>query len=88
MHDGSLGTLEEVVDFHNRGGIPIPNRNSSLKALYLSESEKKDLVAFLRALSGDQHYDSEGKRVNGKHIKFDGRRDDSVGPPMNGGRWQ
>ena len=53
MHDGSLKTLEEVVDFYNKGGIPNKNLDADMRMLHLSEGEKKDLVAFLKALSGE-----------------------------------
>jgi cytochrome c peroxidase len=53
MHDGSLATLEEVVDFYNRGGGKNPNLDESVVPLGLSPEEKKDLVAFLKALSGE-----------------------------------
>ncbi len=53
MHDGSLQTLEEVVDFYDKGGIPNKNLDSNMRKLNLSDQEKKDLVAFLKALSGD-----------------------------------
>ena len=53
MHDGSLATLEDVVDFYDRGG----NRNAGLAAemqsLNLTIDEKRALVSFLRSLSGD-----------------------------------
>ena len=52
MHDGSLATLEDVVDFYDRGG----NRNAfldpELHALGLTAPEKRVLLAFLRSLSG------------------------------------
>jgi cytochrome c peroxidase len=54
MHDGSLATLEQVVDHYDRGGNPaVPNFSSRIQPLNLTPQEKKDLVAFLRALSGD-----------------------------------
>ncbi len=53
MHDGSMTTLEEVVEFYNRGGIPNQNRDEKITALRLSERDKKDLVEFLKALSGE-----------------------------------
>jgi cytochrome c peroxidase len=53
MHDGSLKTLEEVVDFYDKGGIPNKNLDQKIKPLKLTEQEKKDLVAFLHALSGE-----------------------------------
>jgi cytochrome c peroxidase len=53
MHDGSLKTLEEVVDFYNKGGIKNRNLDENIKELKLTDAEKKDLVAFMKALSGD-----------------------------------
>jgi cytochrome c peroxidase len=53
MHDGSLATLEEVVDFYNRGSGKNPYLDGSVAPLGLSDEEKKDLVAFLKALSGE-----------------------------------
>ena len=52
MHDGSLATLEEVVDFYDRGGNVNPYLDPILKPLNLSPVEKETLVAFLRALTG------------------------------------
>jgi cytochrome c peroxidase len=52
MHDGSLKTLEEVVDFYDKGGEPNKNLDERMKPLKLSAQEKADLVAFLKALSG------------------------------------
>ncbi|MEL7496848.1 MAG: cytochrome c peroxidase [Planctomycetota bacterium] len=54
MHDGSIGTLREVVEFYNRGGAPDdPQLDKKLKPLGLTEEEVGFLVAFLEALSGD-----------------------------------
>jgi cytochrome c peroxidase len=53
MHDGSLKTLEEVVDFYDKGGIPNKNLDKSIRKLNLTDGEKKDLVAFLKALNGE-----------------------------------
>ncbi|MDA2929244.1 cytochrome-c peroxidase [Acidobacteria bacterium AH-259-O06] len=52
MHDGSLATLEEVIEFYNRGGNPNPYLDPELRALHLMAEEKKSLLAFLRSLSG------------------------------------
>ncbi len=52
MHDGSLKTLEEVVDFYDKGGIPNKNLDANIRKLNLADQEKKDLVSFLKALSG------------------------------------
>jgi cytochrome c peroxidase len=51
MHDGSLATLEEVLEFYNRGGIKNPNVDPAIGPLGLSKDDLRDLVAFLRALS-------------------------------------
>jgi cytochrome c peroxidase len=51
MHDGSLKTLQDVVEFYNRGGVKNPNLDPVMGPLTLSKEEVKDLVAFLRALS-------------------------------------
>jgi cytochrome c peroxidase len=52
MHDGSLATLEEVVDFYDRGGGDVPDRSPLLAPLGLDADEKRALVAFLRSLDG------------------------------------
>jgi cytochrome c peroxidase len=52
MHDGSLATLEAVVDFYDRGGNPNPNLDHRILPLRLSVAEREALLAFLRTLSG------------------------------------
>ena len=52
MHDGSLKTLEEVVDYYDKGGIPNKNLDERIKKLNLTAQDKTDLVAFMKALSG------------------------------------
>lgn len=52
MHDGSIATLEEVVEYYDRGGNRNPNLDSELQPLGLSVEEKQALVAFLRSLTG------------------------------------
>jgi cytochrome c peroxidase len=51
MHDGSLRTLDDVVEFYDRGGGKNPNRDPFLRPLELEKGERQDLVAFLKALS-------------------------------------
>lgn len=53
MHDGSLKTLADVVDFYDAGGGPDPNKSPWILPLHLTAAEKKDLIAFLESLSGD-----------------------------------
>ena len=52
MHDGSLATLEDVVEFYDRGGNRNPGLDQELRALHLTAEEKKAVVAFLRSLTG------------------------------------
>src|SRR5260370_2431702 len=53
MHDGSLKTLEDVVEYYDKGGTPNRNLDQRIKSLHLTDQDKKDLVAFLNALSGE-----------------------------------
>ncbi len=57
MHNGTLATLADVVEFYNRGGGAAANKSPLVRAIGLTEQEKKDLVAFLEALSSDQPLD-------------------------------
>ena len=52
MHDGSLPTLQAVVDLYDRGGIDRPSRDEHIHPLGLTDGEKADLIAFLQTLSG------------------------------------
>ena len=52
MHDGSLPTLEAVIDFYDRGGIDNPGKSALLAPLGLSAQERAALVAFLKSLTG------------------------------------
>jgi cytochrome c peroxidase len=53
MHDGSLKTLAEVVDFYDKGGIANKNLDERIKPLKLTDAEKADLVEFLKSLDGE-----------------------------------
>jgi len=53
MHDGRFATLEEVVDFYNKGGIQNPHLSNLIIPLDLTDQEKKDLVEYMRALNGE-----------------------------------
>lgn len=53
MHNGSLSTLEDVVEFYNRGGNANLHLDEELRPLNLDDDEKKALIEFLRSLSGD-----------------------------------
>lgn len=62
MHNGAFYTLDEVVDFYNKGGFDEDNRTTGwpktksklIKPLGLSDDEKGDLIAFLESFSGDE----------------------------------
>jgi uncharacterized protein (TIGR03437 family) len=50
MHNGRFNTLEEVVEFYNRGGdFPGPNTNrNEIRPRNFTTQQKADLVAFLK----------------------------------------
>jgi cytochrome c peroxidase len=52
MHDGSLATLDDVVEFYSEGGRPNPNLDPEIRPRKFSAEEKRALRAFLRALTG------------------------------------
>ncbi|HFD13017.1 MAG TPA: c-type cytochrome [Crenotrichaceae bacterium] len=54
MHDGSQKTLEEVVEYYNKGGEKNPFLDPAIFPLELTDQEKKDLVAFLKSLTSPQ----------------------------------
>lgn len=54
MHDGSLSTLDEVVEFYDRGGNANPNLDPQIKPLHLSKEEKTALTAFLKTLTDEK----------------------------------
>ena len=53
MHDGSLKTLHDVVDFYAGGGNSNPYLDKDIKPLHLSAQDREDLVQFLNALTGE-----------------------------------
>ena len=52
MHDGSISTLDDVVEYYDRGGNRNPYLDEELHPLHLSAGEKRQLVAFLLSLTG------------------------------------
>jgi len=59
MHDGSLPTLEAVIDHYDSGGHPGPNVDPKIRPLGLSELDKQALVAFLRTLTDSAFVEKE-----------------------------
>jgi cytochrome c peroxidase len=51
MHDGSLATLEEVVEFYRKGARPNSHLSPHIGPIEMSDEEARNLVAFLKALS-------------------------------------
>jgi cytochrome c peroxidase len=57
MRDGSLATLEEVIDYYDRCGDNHPNKSFFIRKFMspigLADKEKADLLAFLKTLGGE-----------------------------------
>lgn len=53
MHDGSVPTLEAVIDLYDRGGVVRPSRSELIRPLGLTDDQKSDLAAFLHSLTSD-----------------------------------
>jgi len=51
MHDGSLPTLDAVLDHYVRGGRTSPHQDSRIRPLNLTQDERSDLLAFLGSLT-------------------------------------
>ncbi|MGH9659059.1 MAG: cytochrome-c peroxidase, partial [Bryobacteraceae bacterium] len=52
MHNGSLATLDDVIEHYDRGGKPGARVDPEIRPLNLTAAEKRALVAFLQALAG------------------------------------
>lgn len=57
MHNGSLATLEEVIQHFNSGGADHPNKDPLVIPLNLTSGEQQDLAAFLRSLNDESPLD-------------------------------
>jgi cytochrome c peroxidase len=55
MHDGSVQTLEEVVEYYDQGGEKNRFLDPAIFPLKLTAQEKKDLVAFMQSLTSPQY---------------------------------
>ncbi len=63
MHDGSIATLDEVLDHYSRGGREVaagphagdgrqnPYKSGFVRGLELSAEERRDVISFLEALT-------------------------------------
>ena len=52
MHNGSLYTLDDVIDYYDGGGNKGPGLDPEMRELKLTVAEKVGLIDFLRSLSG------------------------------------
>ena len=52
MHDGSLATLEDVIDYYDKGGNKVAGIDGEMHELHLTREEKSGLLEFLKALTG------------------------------------
>ena len=70
MHDGSLATLEDVIEFYDGGGRPNPHIDPEIHPLRLTVEEKRALAAFLKSSPerSVRAYSSEcdGRQVGGR----------------------
>lgn len=54
MHDGSLASLEDVVEFYDRGGRANPHLDADIRPLRLTPEDKRALVALLKTFTGSR----------------------------------
>jgi len=59
MHDGSIQTLEEIIEHYNNGGQNHKNKSEFIKPLHLTSQEKQDLVSFFKALTDYTFLDND-----------------------------
>ena len=74
MHDGSLETLWDVVEFFNRGGERNSFLDAEMKPLGLTENEVDDLVNFLGALTSDRFAELRAAELDRQHTTYLYRR--------------
>jgi cytochrome c peroxidase len=70
MHDGSLETLWDVVEFFNKGGERNPFLDAEMKPLGLTASEVDDLVNFLGALTSDRFAELRAAELDRQHTTY------------------
>jgi len=81
FHNGGQATLEQVVDFYNRGGdFDTPQKAPDIVPLGLTGQEKTDLVAFLKALTDERVRCSRGPFDHPELLIPDGHRPDRIKP--------
>lgn len=53
MHDGSLPTLDAVLDHYAQGGVPHEGLDPLIRVTPMTPEDRADLIAFLNSLTGD-----------------------------------
>lgn len=51
MHDGSLASLEEVIEHYNQGGKGHKNQSPLIRPLHMSSEEKQQVLSFFHSLT-------------------------------------
>ncbi|MCY7347902.1 MAG: hypothetical protein LH614_17020, partial [Pyrinomonadaceae bacterium] len=75
MHNGQFATLEEVVEFYNRGGdFNAPNKDPRVRPLNLTGEQKADLVAFLKRPLTDPRVAGELPPFDRPHLYTESNR--------------
>ena len=59
MHDGSINSLEEVLDHYASGGKNHPSKSDMIKGFDIQANEKKALIAFLKTLTENRFLEEE-----------------------------
>jgi cytochrome c peroxidase len=70
MHDGSLETLWDVVEFFNQGGERNPFLDAEMKPLGLTATEVEDVVNFLSALTSDRFAELRAAELDRQHTAY------------------
>src|SRR3954469_1600688 len=73
MHDGSVATLREVVEFYNRGGNKNPYPDPKMTPLKLTPAEVDTLVQCMKALEGEVYQDTAPKTFRSRAAHREGR---------------
>lgn len=64
MFDGSLSTLDAVIDHYQTGGKAHPNKSPLLNPFQLTNQERSELLAFLRSLTDEQFVNNPAFKQN------------------------
>jgi cytochrome c peroxidase len=74
MHNGVFKTLDQVIEFYNAGGgaghgLKVPNQTLNSHSLYLSQEEKKQIVAFINTLNEKIEFEAPPETLPVSKIK-------------------